>query len=252
MVDLDGQLQNLISPNFDVAESYLVYLVLYLSLVQVLREAQHTHPYMDIYHHKRDQSLLVALSSPFNEQLLRKEEWHAWLHSNCGFRNYLEHVAQFIDEWVQHEEAKYQAELLAREVEEMHKEEQDDASAPTSAKDKRKSRSKSPKKSASKDFLDKLRNLPQLRNENCFQCSGTLGAFSILCGCYTCAFFHRKCRHVFITCLFNYRSGKLCRQQQHGTITERQHVRARRHSQSDEGRIGASTRGGGGKRKSHG
>ena len=38
----------------------------------------------------------------------------------CNVRNYLEHVAGTIVEWIQQEEAKYQAALLAAEVEEIH------------------------------------------------------------------------------------------------------------------------------------
>jgi len=38
----------------------------------------------------------------------------------CDCRNYLEHVAGTIVEWTQQEEAKYQAKLLAAEVEEIH------------------------------------------------------------------------------------------------------------------------------------
>ena len=38
------------------------------------------------------------------------------------FRNYMHHIAGSIEEWVQEEEAKYQADLLAKEVERHAKE----------------------------------------------------------------------------------------------------------------------------------
>ena len=48
------------------------------------------------------------------------------------FRNYLEHIADSIAEWTQEEEAKYQAHLLAEEVEHINKEAQEAASRPNS------------------------------------------------------------------------------------------------------------------------
>ena len=113
----------------------------------------YTLPYMDTYYHKRDHSMFLSLHSPCNDKLERKEEWHTALHSDCGFRNYLEHVASSIDEWVRDEEAKYQASQLALEVEHIKKEADAQASSrPGSGKGK-KERSKSPKKGGSKFLL---------------------------------------------------------------------------------------------------
>ena len=133
------------------------YEINHFTLFQVLNEAMYTHPYMDTYYHKRDRSLFLALSSPYNEQLQRKEEWHTALHSNCGFRNYLEHVAKSVEDWVRDQEAKYQASQLACEVEKLQKEAEEASSRPSSGKGKGKGkdRSKSPKKSPSKLYLNK-------------------------------------------------------------------------------------------------
>ena len=106
---------------------------------------------MDSYYHKRDRSLFLVLNSPYNEEMQRKEEWQTALHSNCGFRNYLEHVAKSIEDWVRDQEAKYRASLLATEVEKLQKDAEATSSRPRSAKGKGKGRerSKSPKKSPS-------------------------------------------------------------------------------------------------------
>ncbi len=72
-------------------------------------------------------------------------------------RNYLEYVAESISEWTQQEEAKYEAEMLAKEVDKIHKDAEEAASRPTSAKDKKRDRSKSPKKSNSKLYFNKDR-----------------------------------------------------------------------------------------------
>lgn len=61
------------------------------------------------------------------------------------YRHYLEYVSNLIGDWTIQEEAKYQAKLLAKEVEDSQKE-FDDEKQKAQAAD-RKSRSKSPKKS---------------------------------------------------------------------------------------------------------
>jgi hypothetical protein len=67
------------------------------------------------------------------------------------FRNYMDHIAESIGEWTRGEEAKYQASLLAKEVEGIVKEAEEASSRPASGKGgKKKERSKSPKKSPSK------------------------------------------------------------------------------------------------------
>jgi hypothetical protein len=57
------------------------------TILQVLKEAQYTLPYVDTYYHKRDNSLLVVLHNPYEQSLLQsKTEWETNLHSNVGFR----------------------------------------------------------------------------------------------------------------------------------------------------------------------
>ena len=67
---------------------------------QVLEAARLAHPYMDTYYHKRDHSLLLALHNPVGANGVSKSSWSTKLHSNVGFRNYLEHVVSSIGGWV--------------------------------------------------------------------------------------------------------------------------------------------------------
>eukprot|EP00058_Branchiostoma_floridae_P002587 XP_002588075.1 hypothetical protein BRAFLDRAFT_83075 [Branchiostoma floridae] len=72
--------------------------------------------------------------------------WNTYLHSDVGFRNYLEHVTENISDWVRVEEAKFQAELLAKELAlQKTPVTTPDTSRPSSSKSQRK-RSQSPKK----------------------------------------------------------------------------------------------------------
>lgn len=67
---------------------------------QVLEAARLANPYMDTYYHKRDHSLLLALHNPVGANGVSKSSWSTKLHSNVGFRNYLEHVVNSIGDWV--------------------------------------------------------------------------------------------------------------------------------------------------------
>ncbi|XP_064627357.1 sperm-associated antigen 17-like isoform X2 [Lineus longissimus] len=118
-------------------------------LLQVLRKASERLPYVDTYYHKRDHTLMICLHNPHSAELQSYVDWESNLHSNVGFRNYLEHVSESISEWTTAEEAKFQAELLRRELEKLQKEEEAASSRPNSGK-KSRQRSKSPKKSSSK------------------------------------------------------------------------------------------------------
>ena len=55
---------------------------------------------MDTYYHKRDHSLLIALHNPMGTNGTSASSWNTKLHSNVGFRNYLEHVVSSIRDWV--------------------------------------------------------------------------------------------------------------------------------------------------------
>ena len=70
-------------------------------VTQVLEAARLANPYMDTYYHKRDHSLLLALHNPVGANSDSKSLWSTKLHSNVGFRNYLEHVVTSIGDWVQ-------------------------------------------------------------------------------------------------------------------------------------------------------
>ncbi|XP_033635929.1 sperm-associated antigen 17-like [Asterias rubens] len=120
-------------------------------LLQVLQDACEVHPYMDTYYHKRDHSLLVVMHNPIGPDLKNHEPWSTKLHSNVGFRNYMEHVADHIKEWVDVEEEKYQAEMRRKELEAMRAAAatpSPSVSRPSSGKSR--ARSGSPKKSRSK------------------------------------------------------------------------------------------------------
>lgn len=67
---------------------------------QVLESARLNNPYMDTYYHKRDHSLLLALHNPVGPNNHSMSSWSTKLHSNVGFRNYLEHVVNSIGDWV--------------------------------------------------------------------------------------------------------------------------------------------------------
>lgn len=51
-----------------------------------------------------------------NRQRLHCEYWNIALHSNVGFRNYLELVAKYIQDWMVKEEAIYQKSKMAKEI----------------------------------------------------------------------------------------------------------------------------------------
>ncbi|XP_038079367.1 sperm-associated antigen 17-like isoform X2 [Patiria miniata] len=120
-------------------------------LLQVLQDAREVYPYMDTYYHKRDHSLLVVMHNPVGPDLKNHEPWSAKLHSNVGFRNYMEHVADHIKDWTAEEEEKYQAEVRRKEEEAMRaaaSTPSPSVSRPSSGKSR--VRSGSPKKSRSK------------------------------------------------------------------------------------------------------
>lgn len=87
------------------------------NLVQVLSNVSYTHPYADSYYNRRDNSLMLVFSNPFDEHsLVNNEDFSVKLHSDVGFRNYLEKIYDMIIEWTRDEEAKYQASLVAKDV----------------------------------------------------------------------------------------------------------------------------------------
>ncbi|KAI8520911.1 Sperm-associated antigen 17, partial [Branchiostoma belcheri] len=112
----------------------------------VLDEAKFKYSHMDSYYHKRDHSMMMVFHNPLGPDLHNHTAWNTYLHSDVGFRNYLEHVTENISDWVRVEEAKFQAELLAKELAlQKTPVTTPDTSRPSSSKSQRK-RSQSPKK----------------------------------------------------------------------------------------------------------
>nr|XP_009000224.3 sperm-associated antigen 17 isoform X2 [Callithrix jacchus] len=85
-------------------------------LLQVLQEAHKQYRCVDSYYHTQDNSLLLVFHNPMNIQRLRCEYWNVALHSNVGFRNYLELVAKSIQDWITKEEAIYQEAKVNEEI----------------------------------------------------------------------------------------------------------------------------------------
>ncbi|KAL4827576.1 hypothetical protein H8958_001752 [Nasalis larvatus] len=85
-------------------------------LLQVLQEAHKQYRCVDSYYHTQDNSLLVVFHNPMNRQRLHCEYWNIALHSNVGFRNYLELVAKSIQDWITKEEAIYQESKMNEEI----------------------------------------------------------------------------------------------------------------------------------------
>ncbi|XP_013371939.1 PREDICTED: sperm-associated antigen 17 isoform X3 [Chinchilla lanigera] len=85
-------------------------------LLQVLQEAYQQYRCVDSYYYTQDNSLLLVFHNPMNMQRLHCEYWNIALHSNVGFRNYLELVAESIQDWITKEEAVYQEAKMAEEI----------------------------------------------------------------------------------------------------------------------------------------
>ncbi|XP_027509112.1 sperm-associated antigen 17 isoform X12 [Corapipo altera] len=83
-------------------------------LLQVLHTASQEYRCIDTFYHNQDNSLLMVFHNPMNQYRLCQETWDIALHSNVGFRNYLELVANSIEDWVREEEAKYQEKKMGK------------------------------------------------------------------------------------------------------------------------------------------
>ncbi|XP_026699882.1 sperm-associated antigen 17 [Athene cunicularia] len=86
-------------------------------LLQVLHTASQEYRCIDSFHHTQDNSLLMVLHNPMNPYRLCQETWDIALHSNVGFRSYLDLVANSVEDWVKGEEVKYQEEKMAKKIE---------------------------------------------------------------------------------------------------------------------------------------
>ncbi|XP_048067291.1 sperm-associated antigen 17 isoform X1 [Megalobrama amblycephala] len=84
---------------------------------QVLQSASEAYRCVDTFHCIRDNATYVICHNPMSPQRSYKEFWDASLHTDVGFRNYLEHVADSISEWTRQEEEKWQMEQEKKEAE---------------------------------------------------------------------------------------------------------------------------------------
>ncbi|CAB4022723.1 Hypothetical predicted protein [Paramuricea clavata] len=69
------------------------------TFTQVLDDARHSHPFVDTYYHKHDDTLLLVYHNPVGKQLQNTSRWNVRLLSDVGFRNYLEHISCMIHDW---------------------------------------------------------------------------------------------------------------------------------------------------------
>lgn len=146
-------------------------------LLQVLANAQYQYDCLDTYYHKRDHTLMVVLHNPSNRQLFNYSDWRTELHSNVGFRNYLEHIAGGIEEWTATEEAKYEAMLLQQEVEHIHKEAEETASRAASEKGDKKGAKGKEKKGAKSPRSQSRASSEERESDNPFVRANSLKAY---------------------------------------------------------------------------
>ncbi|RXM33918.1 Sperm-associated antigen 17 [Acipenser ruthenus] len=116
--------------------------------IQILQNASQMYQCTDMFERTQDNSLFLVFHNPMNHQQKSQEQWDMALHSDIRFRNYLEHVADSISEWVKEEEIKWQADQKKMESEKKSKTSHDALlkSKPTSSKNKK---TPPPKKAAS-------------------------------------------------------------------------------------------------------
>ncbi|XP_030060893.1 sperm-associated antigen 17 [Microcaecilia unicolor] len=86
-------------------------------LAQVLQAAAQYYTCIDHYYYMQDNSLLLVLHNPMDQLHQSQTSWDMALHSNVGFRNYMDFVADSISDWICAEELKYQEQKRAKELE---------------------------------------------------------------------------------------------------------------------------------------
>jgi len=115
-------------------KDHVILNLFFINFEKVLQKASYTHPYVDSYYNRRDNSLMLVFSNPYDESSLSNhEEWNIKLHSDVGFRNYLEKIYEMIIEWTRDEEAKYQANLVTKEVDKFSSDSKDNNLAAATA-----------------------------------------------------------------------------------------------------------------------
>ncbi|CAF0734574.1 unnamed protein product [Rotaria sordida] len=84
---------------------------------QVFEQALFTHSNINVYYNRRDNTHMIILSLPVPEgKTIGYENTSKKLFSDVGFRNFLDEISYEIVDWLRDEEAKYQADILAQEV----------------------------------------------------------------------------------------------------------------------------------------
>ncbi|KAJ8003694.1 hypothetical protein DPEC_G00150980 [Dallia pectoralis] len=76
---------------------------------QVLQSASQSFCCMESFCGSLDNTLFLVCHNPMNSQRQCKKLWQVSLHTDVGFRTYLEHVAESISDWTREEEAKWLA-----------------------------------------------------------------------------------------------------------------------------------------------
>lgn len=147
-------------------------------LLQVLKNAMYKLPFVDSYYHKRDHSLMVVLHNPYNTEFQNHIDWHTELHSNVGFRNYLDYVEESVADWTKEEEAKYEAHMLSKEIERM-REEEEMASRAAEKRQKSGKRGSSRSKSPKGGSRGSSQERPSSVGENFFIRDGSLKAWKM-------------------------------------------------------------------------
>ncbi|XP_048834664.1 sperm-associated antigen 17 isoform X2 [Brienomyrus brachyistius] len=76
-------------------------------LAQVLHDASLTYRCMDTFHRQLDRSLCIVCHNPVGPERQSREVWNTRLHTDVGFRRYLEHVADSVSDWMHQEERNW-------------------------------------------------------------------------------------------------------------------------------------------------
>ncbi|XP_036435675.1 sperm-associated antigen 17 [Colossoma macropomum] len=84
---------------------------------QVLQVASESYRCVDTFSSSHDSTVSIICHNPMSPQRSSRECWEVALHTDVGFRNYLEHVAERITDWTRAEEQKHQEQKQQRETE---------------------------------------------------------------------------------------------------------------------------------------
>ncbi|CAF0822833.1 unnamed protein product [Adineta ricciae] len=85
--------------------------------LQIIEQALFTHSHVDVYYNRRDQTHMIVLSLPIpTDKTIGHQTTSKKLFSDVGFRNFLDEISYEIVDWLRDEEAKYHADVLAKEV----------------------------------------------------------------------------------------------------------------------------------------